>query len=123
MAFIFDNLYLKNVDLLMPSDLNPSNQNLLILTVYTGIRRNAGTTSNIVVKIIGLNDSSEPILLNTPSGNFEQSSVYSFLLTTKNKLSPRSIRVWHDQSGLSLEWYVDRFVLNTGQMIKSARYF
>ncbi|XP_070543336.1 polycystin family receptor for egg jelly-like isoform X3 [Ptychodera flava] len=86
------------------------------VTVFTGIRLGAGTTSNVAITINGLNSSSETHLLNSSKSKrrvLQRGSVDRFLLTTQEYLGDLScIRLWHDNSGRSPSWYIDHILVH-----------
>ncbi|XP_070543344.1 sperm receptor for egg jelly-like [Ptychodera flava] len=86
------------------------------VTVFTGIRQGAGTTSNVAITINGLNSSSETHLLNSSKSKrrvLQRGSVDRFLLTTHEYLGDLScIRLWHDNSGHSPSWYIGHILVH-----------
>uniref|UniRef100_A0A8C3E180 Polycystin 1 like 2/pseudo n=1 Tax=Corvus moneduloides TaxID=1196302 RepID=A0A8C3E180_CORMO len=81
-----------------------------LVTVFTGHRRGAATTSKVTLTLYGLDGQSEPHHLNDPDTRvFERGGVDVFLLCTFLPLGElQSIRLWHDNSGDSPSWYVNR---------------
>uniref|UniRef100_G3VUE5 Polycystic kidney disease protein 1-like 2 n=1 Tax=Sarcophilus harrisii TaxID=9305 RepID=G3VUE5_SARHA len=81
-----------------------------LVTVFTGHRRGAATTSKVTVTLYGLEGESEPHHLSDPDTPiFERGGVDVFLLATLFPLGElQSIRLWHDNSGDRPSWYVNR---------------
>ncbi|XP_072487409.1 polycystin-1-like protein 2 [Notamacropus eugenii] len=81
-----------------------------LVTVFTGHRRGAATTSKVTVTLYGLEGESEPHHLSDPETPvFERGGVDVFLLATLFPLGElQSIRLWHDNSGDRPSWYVNR---------------
>ncbi|XP_051829552.1 polycystic kidney disease protein 1-like 2 [Antechinus flavipes] len=81
-----------------------------LVTVFTGHRRGAATTSKVTVILYGLEGESEPHHLSDPDTPiFERGGVDVFLLATLFPLGElQSIRLWHDNSGDRPSWYVNR---------------
>ncbi|KAM4767576.1 polycystin-1-like protein 2 [Cyanocitta cristata] len=91
-------------------DNDPFAQYRYLVTVFTGHRRGAATTSKVTLTLYGLDGQSEPHHLNDPDTRvFERGGVDVFLLCTFFPLGElQSIRLWHDNSGDSPSWYVNR---------------
>ncbi|XP_020848314.2 polycystin-1-like protein 2 [Phascolarctos cinereus] len=91
-------------------DNDPFAQYHYLVTVFTGHRRGAATTSKVTVTLYGLEGESEPHHLSDPdSPVFERGGVDIFLLATLFPLGElQSIRLWHDSSGDRPSWYVNR---------------
>ncbi|XP_048173025.1 polycystic kidney disease protein 1-like 2 isoform X3 [Corvus hawaiiensis] len=91
-------------------DNDPFAQYRYLVTVFTGHRRGAATTSKVTLTLYGLDGQSEPHHLNDPDTRvFERGGVDVFLLCTFLPLGElQSIRLWHDNSGDSPSWYVNR---------------
>ncbi|XP_008584536.1 PREDICTED: polycystic kidney disease protein 1-like 2 isoform X1 [Galeopterus variegatus] len=84
-----------------------------LVTVYTGHRRGAATSSKVTVTLYGLDGESEPHHLSDPNTPvFERGGVDVFLLSTLFPLGElRSLRLWHDNSGDRPSWYVSRVLV------------
>ncbi|NWZ14384.1 PK1L2 protein, partial [Agelaius phoeniceus] len=95
-------------------DNDPFAQYRYLVTVFTGHRRGAATTSKVTLTLYGLDGESEPHHLNDPdSPVFERGGVDVFLLCTFFPLGElQSIRLWHDNSGDSPSWYVNRVLVH-----------
>uniref|UniRef100_A0A8C6K2J0 Uncharacterized protein n=1 Tax=Melopsittacus undulatus TaxID=13146 RepID=A0A8C6K2J0_MELUD len=95
-------------------DNDPFAQYRYLVTVFTGHRRGAATTSKVTLTLYGLEGDSEPHHLTDPDTPvFERGSVDVFLLCTFFPLGElQSIRLWHDNSGHSPSWYVNRVLVH-----------
>ncbi|KAF6078991.1 hypothetical protein HJG60_015036 [Phyllostomus discolor] len=85
-----------------------------LVTVYTGHRRGAATSSKVTITLYGLDGESEPRHLSDPEiPVFERGGVDVFLLSTLFPLGElRSLRLWHDNSGDQPSWYVSRVLVH-----------
>nr|XP_060644320.1 polycystin-1-like protein 2 [Anolis sagrei ordinatus] len=95
-------------------DNDPFAQYRYLVTVYTGHRRGAATTSKVTLTLYGQGGESEPHHLVDPdSPILERGGVDVFLLCTLFPLGElQSIRLWHDNSGGSPSWYVNRVLVH-----------
>uniref|UniRef100_A0A8C8RBC5 Polycystic kidney disease protein 1-like 2 n=1 Tax=Pelusios castaneus TaxID=367368 RepID=A0A8C8RBC5_9SAUR len=95
-------------------DNDPFAQYRYLVTVFTGHRRGAATTSKVTLTLYGLEGESEPHHLADPDTIvFERGGVDVFLLCTLFPLGElQSIRLWHDNSGDSPSWYVNRVLVH-----------
>uniref|UniRef100_A0A8B9P8Q1 Polycystic kidney disease protein 1-like 2 n=1 Tax=Apteryx owenii TaxID=8824 RepID=A0A8B9P8Q1_APTOW len=95
-------------------DNDPFAQYRYLVTVFTGHRRGAATTSKVTLTLYGLEGQSEPHHLTDPDTPvFERGGVDVFLLCTLFPLGElQSIRLWHDNSGHSPSWYVNRVLVH-----------
>ncbi|XP_057568736.1 polycystic kidney disease protein 1-like 2 [Hippopotamus amphibius kiboko] len=95
-------------------DNDPFAQYHYLVTVYTGHRRGAATSSKVTVTLYGLDGESEPHHLSDPDiPVFERGGVDVFLLSTLFPLGElRSLRLWHDNSGDRPSWYVSRVLVH-----------
>ncbi|XP_010130648.1 PREDICTED: polycystic kidney disease protein 1-like 2, partial [Buceros rhinoceros silvestris] len=95
-------------------DNDPFAQYRYLVTVFTGHRRGAATTSQVTLTLYGLEGESEPHHLTDPDTPvFERGGVDVFLLCTFFPLGElQSIRLWHDNSGDSPSWYVNRVLVH-----------
>ncbi|XP_052023259.1 polycystic kidney disease protein 1-like 2 [Apodemus sylvaticus] len=84
-----------------------------LVTVYTGHRRGAATSSKVTLTLYGSDGESEPHLMSGPhAAVFERGGVDVFLLSTLFPLGElRSLRLWHDNSGDRPSWYVSRVLV------------
>ncbi|XP_053369297.1 polycystic kidney disease protein 1-like 2 [Clarias gariepinus] len=101
-------------------DNDPLAEYRYLLTINTGHRRGASTSSQVTVTLMGSEGESEPHHLTDPDKPvFERGGVDMFLLTTPFSLGElQSIRLWHDNSGKHPAWYVNKVMvqdLETGQ--------
>nr|XP_051702938.1 polycystic kidney disease protein 1-like 3 isoform X2 [Oryctolagus cuniculus] len=96
------------------ADNDPSCQFHYLVQVYTGYRRRAATTAKVVITLYGSEGRSEPHHLCDPQkAVFERGALDVFLLTTKHPLGElHSLRLWHDNSGVSPSWYVNQVVVS-----------
>ncbi|XP_011943420.1 PREDICTED: polycystic kidney disease protein 1-like 2 isoform X1 [Cercocebus atys] len=94
-------------------DNDPFAQYHYLVTVYTGHRRGAATSSKVTVTLYGLDGESEPHHLSDPDTPvFERGAVDAFLLSTLFPLGElRSLRLWHDNSGDRPSWYVSQVLV------------
>ncbi|KAM6057828.1 polycystin-1-like protein 2 [Chlamydotis macqueenii] len=94
-------------------DNDPFAQYRYLVTVFTGHRRGAATTSKVTLTLYGLEGESEPHHLTDPDTPvFERGGVDVFLLCTFFPLGElQRIRLWHDNSGDSPSWYVNRVLV------------
>ncbi|CAM2101117.1 unnamed protein product [Caretta caretta] len=95
-------------------DNDPFAQYRYLVTVFTGHRRGAATTSKVTLTLYGLEGESEPHHLTDPDTLvFERGGVDVFLLCTLFPLGElQHIRLWHDNSGDSPSWYVNRVLVH-----------
>uniref|UniRef100_A0A803TRM4 Polycystin 1 like 2/pseudo n=1 Tax=Anolis carolinensis TaxID=28377 RepID=A0A803TRM4_ANOCA len=95
-------------------DNDPFAQYRYLVTVYTGHRRGAATTAKVTLTLYGQGGESEPHHLVDPdSPILERGGVDVFLLCTLFPLGElQSIRLWHDNSGGSPSWYVNRVLVH-----------
>ncbi|XP_037401275.1 polycystic kidney disease protein 1-like 2 [Pygocentrus nattereri] len=101
-------------------DNDPLAEYRYLLTITTGHRRGASTSSQVTVTLLGSEGESEPHHLTDPDKPvFERGGVDMFLLTTPFSLGElQSIRLWHDNTGKYPAWYVNKVMaqdLETGQ--------
>ncbi|KAK2085511.1 Polycystic kidney disease protein 1-like 2 [Saguinus oedipus] len=94
-------------------DNDPLAQYHYLVTIYTGHRRGAATSSKVTVTLYGLDGESEPHHLSDPDTPiFERGAVDAFLLSTLFPLGElQSLRLWHDNSGDRPSWYVSRVLV------------
>ncbi|XP_062923192.1 polycystin-1-like protein 2 isoform X1 [Mobula hypostoma] len=92
------------------ADNDPFAQYRYLVTVFTGHRRGAATTSKVTITLCGSEGQSDPHFLTDPEKpTFERGGVDGYLLTTLFPLGDlQSIRLWHDNSGSNPSWYVNR---------------
>ncbi|KAH0619520.1 hypothetical protein JD844_000206 [Phrynosoma platyrhinos] len=95
-------------------DNDPFAQYRYLVTVYTGHRRGAATTAKVTLTLYGQEGESEPHHLMDPDRPvFERGGGDVFLLCTLFPLGElQSIRLWHDNSGESPSWYVNRVLVH-----------
>ncbi|XP_032363993.1 polycystic kidney disease protein 1-like 2 [Etheostoma spectabile] len=91
-------------------DNHPGAQYNYLIGVQTGHRKNAGTTANVTVKLIGSDGESDIHILTDPEKPvFERGAVDMFLLATPYPLGEvRNLRLQHDNSGGRPSWYISK---------------
>ncbi|XP_071344802.1 polycystin-1-like protein 2 isoform X2 [Trachinotus anak] len=91
-------------------DNHPGAQYNYLIGVQTGHRKNAGTTANVTVKLIGSDGESEIHTLTDPDKPvFERGAVDMFLLATPFPLGEvQNVRLQHDNSGGHPSWYINK---------------
>ncbi|EDL92644.1 rCG51274 [Rattus norvegicus] len=94
-------------------DNDPFAQYHYLVTVYTGHRRGAATSSKVTLTLYGSDGESEPHhLSDSDAAVFERGGVDVFLLSTLFPLGElQSLRLWHDNSGDRPSWYVSRVLV------------
>ncbi|XP_066568584.1 polycystin-1-like protein 2 [Amia ocellicauda] len=95
-------------------DNDPLAQYRYMLTVCTGHRRGAATSSQVTVTLLGSEGQSEPHhLTDSDKPVFERGGTDMFLLTTPFSLGElQSIRLWHDNSGDYPAWYINKVIVH-----------
>uniref|UniRef100_A0A2K6SHL1 Polycystin 1 like 3, transient receptor potential channel interacting n=1 Tax=Saimiri boliviensis boliviensis TaxID=39432 RepID=A0A2K6SHL1_SAIBB len=108
-----DQADMQKVKVTVLADNDPSAQFHYLIQVYTGYRRRAATTAKVVITLYGSEGRSEPHHLCDPQKTvFERGGLDVFLLTTHSSLGElHSLRLWHDNSGLSPSWYVTQVIV------------
>ncbi|XP_069755542.1 polycystin-1-like protein 2 [Narcine bancroftii] len=98
------------VKITLLADNDPFAQYRYLVTVFTGHRRGAATTSKVTITLYGSEGESDPhFLTDLEKPTFERGGVDGYLLTTLFPLGDlQSIRLWHDNSGSNPSWYVNR---------------
>ncbi|XP_078399147.1 polycystin-1-like protein 2 [Cetorhinus maximus] len=98
------------VKITLLADNDPFAQYRYLVTVFTGHRRGAATTSKVTITLYGSEGESDPhFLTDLEKPTFERGGVDGYLLTTLFPLGDlQNIRLWHDNSGSSPSWYVNR---------------
>lgn len=93
-----------------------------IITVYTGSRRNAGTTANVGCLLIGKYGVSYPRALYDPRfPAFQKSGVSTFLVKTDFDLGDlHSLQIWHDNSGKNPSWFLSQVIVE--DLTNNAKY-
>ncbi|XP_051024689.1 polycystic kidney disease protein 1-like 2 isoform X2 [Acomys russatus] len=101
------------VKVIVLEDNDPFARYHYLVTVYTGHRRGAATSSKVTLTLYGSDGESEPHHLSDPDAAvFERGGVDVFLLSTLFPLGDlRSLRLWHDNSGDRPSWYVSRVLV------------
>uniref|UniRef100_A0A8D2F2E6 Polycystin-1-like protein 3 n=1 Tax=Theropithecus gelada TaxID=9565 RepID=A0A8D2F2E6_THEGE len=108
-----DQADMQKVKVTVLADNDPSAQFHYLIQVYTGYRRRAATTAKVVITLYGSEGQSEPHHLCDPQKTvFERGGLDVFLLTTRSSLGDlHSLRLWHDNSGISPSWYVSQVIV------------
>ncbi|XP_053175168.1 polycystic kidney disease protein 1-like 2 [Scomber japonicus] len=101
-------------------DNDPLAEYRYMLTISTGHRHGASTSSQVTITLLGTEGESEPHhLTDSEKPVFERGGVDMFLLTTHFSLGElQNIRLWHDNSGVHPAWYVNKVMvqdLESGQ--------
>ncbi|KAM8855773.1 polycystin-1-like protein 2 [Spinachia spinachia] len=98
-------------------DNDPMDENRYLLSVSTGYRRGASTSSQVTITLLGAEGTSEPHHLMDPKKCvFKRGAVDMFLLTTPFSLGDlQGIRLWHNNSGSHPAWYVGNVVVHDVQ--------
>ncbi|XP_036066155.1 polycystic kidney disease protein 1-like 2 [Oryzias melastigma] len=94
-------------------DNDPLAEYRYMLTISTGHRHGASTSSQVTITLLGTEGESEPHHLTDPEKPaFERGGMDMFLLTTHFSLGElQSIRLWHDNSGDHPAWYVNNVMV------------
>ncbi|XP_056232679.1 polycystic kidney disease protein 1-like 2 [Seriola aureovittata] len=94
-------------------DNHPGAQYNYLIGVQTGHRKNAGTTANVTVKLIGSDGESETHTLTDPDKPvFERGAFDMFLLSTPFPLGEvQNVRLQHDNSGGHPSWYINKVTI------------
>lgn len=134
-------------------DNDPEKHYKYLVSIHTDMRINAGTSSNVAIRLIGNDKSSEihhltsnetfishknlkklrkkqlasqhaessgnptPENINTPTSKvmptiFTKGSINNFILTTRSNLDKIiAVRIWHDSTGFSPEWYLSKVIV------------
>ncbi|XP_071754722.2 polycystin-1-like protein 2 [Centroberyx gerrardi] len=94
-------------------DNDPMDEYRYMLSISTGHRRGASTSSQVMITLLGVEGDSEPHHLTDPEKCvFERGAVDVFLLTTPFSLGDLlSIRLWHNSSGGHPAWYVNKVMV------------
>ncbi|XP_061738629.1 polycystin-1-like protein 2 isoform X1 [Nerophis ophidion] len=91
-------------------DNDPLAEYCYMVTVSTGHRHGAATSSQVTLTLLGTEGESEPHhLTDLEKPLFERGGEDIFLLTTHFSLGElQGIRLWHDNSGTHPAWYVNK---------------
>ncbi|XP_030016916.1 polycystic kidney disease protein 1-like 2 [Sphaeramia orbicularis] len=94
-------------------DNHPGAQYNYLVSIQTGHRKNAGTSANVTVKLIGSEAESDTHNLTDPDKPvFERGAVDMFLLATPFPLGEvRNLRLQHDNSGGHPSWYINKVTI------------
>ncbi|XP_076076044.1 polycystin-1-like protein 2 [Mytilus galloprovincialis] len=107
------------------SDNGPYDDYLYIMTVFTGLHRNAGTKSRIGFMIIDgkpkknhFYESDVRILDDESHRGFDVGSIRKFVMSVSKPINdPTVLKIWHDNSGQgnSASWYLNKILLENVQ--------
>ncbi|KAM8893905.1 polycystin-1-like protein 2 isoform 2-T2 [Spinachia spinachia] len=91
-------------------DNHPAAQYNYLIGVQTSRRKNAGTTANVTVKVMGSEgDSDTHNLVDPEKPVFQRGAFDIFLLATPFPMGEvRNLRLQHDNSGGHPSWYIDK---------------
>ncbi|KAF7216061.1 polycystic kidney disease protein 1-like 2 [Nothobranchius furzeri] len=94
-------------------DNDPMDNYFYLLSVCTGRRMGASTSSQVVVTLLGAEGSSQPHHLSDPKKPlFERGAVDLFLLASPHCLGElQGIRLWHNNSGSHSAWFVGNIMV------------
>ncbi|XP_076811825.1 uncharacterized protein LOC143458832 isoform X2 [Clavelina lepadiformis] len=93
-------------------DNSPFDKYRYIVTIYTGSRRNSGTSAVVCLRLVGNMATSSAHVIQHHTKILNRGSVKSFLITTSECLGDiTAIRLWHDNGGHSPEWFLQRVVV------------
>ncbi|KAM6934543.1 polycystin-1-like protein 2 [Xenentodon cancila] len=94
-------------------DNDPRDDYCYLLSVSTGYRFGASTSSQVIVTLLGAEGNSEPHhLTDSKKPVFERGAVDMFLIATPFFLGElQGVRLWHDNSGGHPAWYVGNVVV------------
>ncbi|XP_039707853.1 polycystin-1-like protein 3 isoform X3 [Pteropus medius] len=109
-----DQADMQKVKVTVLADNDPSSQFHYLIQVSTGYRRKASTTAKVVITLYGSEGQSEPHhLCDSQKVVFERGGLDVFLLSTQSSLRElHSLRLWHDNSGVSPSWYVNEVIVS-----------
>ncbi|KAL1783921.1 polycystic kidney disease protein 1-like 3 [Sigmodon hispidus] len=112
-----DQADIKKVKVTVLADNDPSSAFHYLIQVYTGYRRRAATTAQVVITLYGSEGHSEPHHLCDPQKTvFERGALDVFLLSTESWLGDlHTLRLWHDNSGDNRCWsqrYVSQVIIS-----------
>ncbi|XP_048589739.1 polycystic kidney disease protein 1-like 2 isoform X2 [Nematostella vectensis] len=91
-------------------DNNHQDKYIYQITVYTGMRKHAGTTADVFCVLVGDENETRPRLLKDPAKiRFKRAGVDTFILATPVHLGKlTSIKLWHNNMGSDPSWYVNK---------------
>ncbi|XP_077420923.1 polycystin-1-like protein 2 isoform X2 [Vanacampus margaritifer] len=106
-------------------DNHPCAQYNYLISVQTGQRKNAGTTANVTMTLIGSEGQSDAHHLTDPDKPvFERGAVDLFMLATPFPLgNVQNIRLQHDNSGGHPSWYINRVIIQDLQTERVWHFF
>ncbi|XP_022088538.1 uncharacterized protein LOC110978115 isoform X2 [Acanthaster planci] len=84
-----------------------------IITIFTGMDLNSGTTAKVFLCLHGKSATSEPIEMASPNNTaFKGSSVDTFFVTVAADVGKvEMITMWHDGQGYSPQWHLSRVLV------------
>uniref|UniRef100_A0A671EH09 Polycystin 1 like 3, transient receptor potential channel interacting n=1 Tax=Rhinolophus ferrumequinum TaxID=59479 RepID=A0A671EH09_RHIFE len=109
-----DQADMQKVKVTVLADNDPSSQFHYLIQVSTGYRRKASTTAKVIITLYGSEGRTEPHhLWDSQKAVFERGGLDVFLLSTQSSLGElHSLRLWHDNSGVSPSWYVNQVIVS-----------
>ncbi|EPY81984.1 polycystic kidney disease 1-like protein [Camelus ferus] len=109
-----DQTDMQKVKVTVLADNDPSSLFHYLIEVSTGYRRRAATTAKVVITLYGSEGRSKPHhLCDSQKAVFERGGLDVFLLGTPSSLGElHSLRLWHDNSGVSPSWYINQVIVS-----------
>ena len=97
------------------------------ITITTGIWKNAGTTAKVAMEIYGSEDNTGIIYLNIEAASheslFNRGSSQVFLVTVEKPLGcVHTVRIGHDNSGISPSWFLEDLIITDKQTLNSWKF-
>ncbi|CAN9507150.1 unnamed protein product [Ophioblennius macclurei] len=104
---------------------HPAAQYNYLISVQTGHRKNAGTSANVTMMLIGSDGESRTYNLSDPDKPlFERGSADMFVLATPFPLGDiQSIRLQHDNAGGNPSWYINKVIIQDLQTRAVCHFF
>nr|AKN21725.1 PKD1L-2 [Schmidtea mediterranea] len=102
-------------------DNDPEYEYSYVISVHTGSCRNAGTSSDIFINLLGKWGSSghRKMTDGYRDGLFETGTVCNFVMTTDSPLGDlMALRIWHNSSGIKPSWNLEKLVIEDIQTNK-----
>ncbi|KAH3764217.1 hypothetical protein Pelo_3920 [Pelomyxa schiedti] len=81
------------------------------ITTVTGNRRGAGTDSHVFIDIHGYKGTSGEKRLDAAGNLFERGSTNTFGVECDYLGELKSLKIWHDDSGISAGWFLDKVII------------
>ncbi|XP_028400602.1 uncharacterized protein LOC114523771 [Dendronephthya gigantea] len=95
------------------------------VTIHTGSVYNAGTSAHVSIKVSGSEEDLGPRVLYDPTRQcFQRSAIDTFLISSRDFIGDISyLQIWHDNTGVSPSWYLDKIVIRDLSDKKSYVFF